>query len=147
MPKHFTLAEAESLLPRMGQLMREATTMKSAFVDAERVLRAHSERVMLMGGMVVDREEIRAARTRRDSVAARLRAALESIQETGCVVKDLDIGLVDFPTLFHGEEVYLCWRMDETDIDHWHGIHEGFAGRKAIDRHFVENHRGDGSGA
>jgi hypothetical protein len=143
MPKHFTLAEAESLLPRMGQLMREATTMKSAFVDAERVLRAHSERVMLMGGMVVDREEIRAARTRRDSVAARLRAALESIQETGCVVKDLDIGLLDFPTLYRGREVYLCWKLGEADIAFWHGVEEGFAGRKPIDRDFRDHQRGD----
>ena len=59
------------------------------------------------------------------------------------VVKDLDVGLVDFPTFYRGEEVYLCWRMDESDIDHWHGVHEGFAGRKEIDRHFVENHRGE----
>ena len=58
-------------------------------------------------------------------------------------MKDLDVGLVDFPTLFRGEEVYLCWRMDEDDIDHWHGVNEGFAGRKPIDKHFVDNHRGD----
>ena len=50
---------------------------------------------------------------------------------------------VDFPTLFQGEEVYLCWRMDEDDIDHWHGVNEGFVGRKPIDQHFVDNHRGE----
>jgi hypothetical protein len=69
---------------------------------------------------------------------------MERIEEMGVVVKDLDVGLVDFPTLFRGEEVYLCWRMDEDDIDHWHGVNEGFAGRKPIDQHFVENHRGEG---
>jgi hypothetical protein len=61
----------------------------------------------------------------------------------GVLIKDLEVGLVDFPTLFRGEEVYLCWRMDEADIDHWHGIHEGFAGRRPIDRHFLDNHRGE----
>ena len=68
---------------------------------------------------------------------------MERIDELGVQVKDLETGLVDFPTLFRGEEVYLCWRMDEADIDHWHGVHEGFDGRKAIDRAFLDNHRGD----
>jgi hypothetical protein len=67
---------------------------------------------------------------------------VEKLEEAGVVVKDLDIGLVDFPTLYRGEEVYLCWRMDEPDIDYWHGVHEGFAGRKEIDQTFVDNHRG-----
>jgi nucleotide-binding universal stress UspA family protein len=40
-------------------------------------------------------------------------------------------------------EVYLCWLMDEADIDHWHGVNDGFAGRKPIDKNFVDNHRGD----
>jgi hypothetical protein len=145
MPKHFTLAQAESLLPRMEQLLREAVSMKSEFTGAERALRAHSERVMLMGGMVVDREEIRAARTRRDDIAARLRAALESIQEAGCVVKDLDIGLLDFPTLYRGREVYLCWKLGEAGIAFWHGVEEGFAGRKPIDQDFRDHQRGDGA--
>jgi hypothetical protein len=61
------------------------------------------------------------------------------------VVKDLDIGLIDFPTLFHGVEVYLCWKLDEPAIEFWHGVDEGFRGRKAIDRDFRDNHRGDSS--
>ena len=71
------------------------------------------------------------------------RALVERIQEMGCVIKDLDIGLVDFPTLFRGEEVYLCWKMDEPGIGFWHGVHEGFAGRKPIDQDFLEHHQGD----
>ena len=51
----------------------------------------------------------------------------EAWKRSGVLVKDLDVGLVDFPTLFLGEEVYLCWRMDEDDIEHWHGVNEGFA--------------------
>ena len=63
--------------------------------------------------------------------------------ETGCLVKDLDKGLVDFPTLFRGEEVYLCWKMDEPAIQFWHSVEEGFSGRKQIDQEFRDNHRGD----
>ena len=58
---------------------------------------------------------------------------MNKIQETGCVVKDLDEGLVDFPSLIEGEEVYLCWKLGEEHIDFWHGVDEGFAGRKPLD--------------
>ena len=80
---------------------------------------------------------------RRDSSAAGLKETLEKIQEYGCVVKDLDIGLLDFPTLYRGEEVYLCWKLGEKGIGYWHGVHEGFRGRKAIDSEFLANHRGE----
>ena len=55
-------------------------------------------------------------------------------------IKDLEIGLIDFPTLFRGQEVYLCWKLGEDKIRFWHGIHEGFRGRKAIDQDFLDNH-------
>ena len=53
-------------------------------------------------------------KARRDRAAERLRTAVERVQEMGCVVKDLDTGLVDFPTLYRGEEVYLCWRSAKS---------------------------------
>ena len=65
------------------------------------------------------------------------------MQAIGCVVKDLDIGLIDFPTEFRGEEVYLCWKLGEPRIEFWHGVEEGFRGRKAIDQDFRDHHRGD----
>ncbi len=68
---------------------------------------------------------------------------IERFQDAGCLVKDLEKGLVDFPTLFRGEEVYLCWKLGEESIQFWHGTHEGFAGRKPIDQAFLENHEGD----
>jgi hypothetical protein len=83
------------------------------------------------------------SRSRRDAAGAMLKNSIEAVQETGCLVKDLDIGLVDFPTLFRGVEVYLCWKLGEPGIEFWHGIEEGFRGRKPIDREFLDNHRGD----
>jgi hypothetical protein len=70
----------------------------------------------------------------------RLKAAVEGIEEAGAVIKDLDRGLVDFPTMLHGNEVYICWLLGEEDVAYWHGVDEGFAGRKAIDRDFLDNH-------
>jgi hypothetical protein len=143
MSRRFTLAEAQSLIPRVEERLREAIALKSEFQDAEQAVQSIAQRITLMGGMIVDRDRAIDARNRRDAVAAKLRAAIERVQELGCVVKDLDMGLIDFPTLLRGVEVYLCWKLGEPKIAYWHGIDEGFRGRKAIDQDFLDHHRGD----
>jgi hypothetical protein len=99
--------------------------------------------VAMMGGMRIDAARAVHLRKQMDDSAEGLKRALESIQEMGVQVKDLEVGLVDFPTWFNGEEVLLCWRLGERGIAHWHGMTEGFRGRKPIDREFVDNHSGD----
>lgn len=143
MPRYFTLAEARAALPVVGRSIREAVHAKMRYLEAEKAIQDLGQRILMMGGIHVDTADAEAWKTQRDSNAQTLKTAMERIENLGVLVKDLDTGLVDFPTLFRGEEVYLCWRMDESDIDHWHGVSEGFAGRKPIDKHFVDNHRGD----
>ena len=143
MAKRFTLGEAQELLPQIGSWIREAVKLKSEYAEAEGAFQGLLQRIMVSGGMVVDRDSAGEQKSRRDRAGERLKAVIENIHETGCVVKDLDLGLVDFPTLFRGEEVYLCWKMDEPDIRFWHGTQEGYAGRKPIDPEFLEHHRGD----
>jgi hypothetical protein len=143
MPKRFTLEEAQNLLPRVESLVRQAMALKSEYDEAERAIQSFSQRVMLLGGISVNLEHAAEVRNRRDSAARQLRGAIEQVQDLGCVVKDLDTGLVDFPTLFRGVEVFLCWKVGERAIEFWHGVEEGFRGRKAIDRDFLEHHEGD----
>jgi hypothetical protein len=143
MARHFSLDEARRVLPELARLIRESVTSKARYQQAESYLQNLSQRILLLGGISVDTAEAELRRTQRDSSGQTLKRSLEAIEEMGVLVKDLEVGLIDFPTLYRGEEVYLCWRMDEEDIAHWHGVHEGFAGRKEIDRHFVENHRGE----
>jgi hypothetical protein len=143
MNRRFTLAEAKGLLPTVGRLLREAVALKGELEQAERQMQALAGQITLMGGMVVDRSRVRNAREQRDKSAAQLREALEGVQETGCVVKDLDMGLIDFPTLYRGREVYLCWKLGEGTIEFWHGVEEGFAGRKPIDQDFLDHHEGE----
>lgn len=143
MSRHFTLEEAERLLPDLDKPLREAIALKTHFDQADAELQSSSERLMMLGGALVDPGKLLARRARRDALAARLKESVDSIQQCGCVVKDLDMGLVDFPTLFRAEEVYLCWKLGESRIHFWHGIREGFRGRKPIDREFRDNHRGD----
>ena len=143
MARHFTLTEARALLPAVGRLIREAVLTKGRYQQGDNYMQDLAQRILMLGGISVDTATAEKWKAQRDSSAQALKQALEKIEEIGVMVKDLDVGLVDFPTLYRGEEVYLCWRMDESDIAHWHGVHEGFAGRKEIDRHFVENHRGE----
>ena len=143
MPKRFTLAQAQSLIPRVDRLLREAVAWKSGFIEAERALQSFNERIMLMGGMRVDRDRFLQAKSRRELEAERLRNTVEQLQEIGCLVKDLDTGLIDFPALFRGQEVYLCWKLGEASIEFWHDVDTGFAGRQAIDRDFRDHHEGD----
>jgi hypothetical protein len=143
MARRFTHAEAESFLPDLDRLLRSAIDLKSEYDEAEQEIQSFQERVMMMGGVVVDRDRVLEARRQRDSIAAKLRAAIEEVQEIGCLIKDLDIGLVDFPTVFRGSEVYLCWKLGEPAIEYWHGVDEGYRGRKPIDQDFLDHHEGD----
>ena len=143
MPRFFTLQQAEQLLPDLEPAIRDAIQLKSQYQEAEAEWQNFSRRVMLLGGVLVNHSEIQEKKSVRESIAGRLKGVLESIQEHGCLVKDLDTGLVDFPTHFNGEEVYLCWKLGEPGIRFWHGVNEGFRGRKPIDEEFLERHRGE----
>ena len=143
MPRFFTRDQAERLLPEVEGSVREALFVKAEFQEADESLRECTRAIMMSGGMNVDRERVLQTRQHRDSSASRLQEALERIHDYGCQVKDLDIGLLDFPSLYHGEEVCLCWRLGEHRIEFWHGVDEGFRGRKPIDQEFLANHTGD----
>ena len=143
MPRFFTLQQAEQLLPEVESAIRSAISLKSEYQQAEAEWQNFSHRITMLGGVLVDHSQLREQKNRRESLARDLQEALEKIHEYGCLVKDLDIGLIDFPTQFHGEEVYLCWKLGESGIRFWHGVQEGFRGRKPIDQEFLEQHRGE----
>ena len=143
MPRYFTLAEAERILPKVEERIREALFIKSEHQQADEEIRATTKRIFLSGGASVDRNHIAGLKTTRDSSATRLQEVCERIQELGCLVKDLDIGLLDFPTLYQGREVYLCWRLGEDRIEFWHDIEDGFRGRQPIDDEFLASHSGE----
>ena len=81
---------------------------------------------------VLDRRAWRADKDRIERVTAELQRGLGAIAELGGVPKDLSLGLVDFLHLRNGREVNLCWKYGEREIRHWHGLDEGYAGRKPL---------------
>ena len=143
MPRFFTLEQAEQLLPAVEAAIREAIALQSEYQEADAEREDFSRRVAMLGGMRVDRAQVTEQANRREAIAERFKDAIEKIHELGCLVKDLNTGLVDFPTLLDGEEVYLCWRLGEPGIRFWHGVHEGFRGRKPIDQKFLQHHQGE----
>lgn len=143
MPRYFTLRQAERLLPQVESAIRDAIALKSEYQKTESEIQEFQRRVSMQGGVMVDRAGFLDRQRRRDSTAQQLKAAIENIQEYGCLVKDLDIGLLDFPTLLNGQEVYLCWKLGENGIHFWHAVEDGFRGRKPIDQNFLEQHQGD----
>lgn len=142
MARYFTLDEANAALALVEPLLRQVVALKASYSQAEGELQGTAQRIALAGGAQVDPAQLLRARGRRDAAAARLKELIEEVQTHGCFVKDLDLGLVDFPALYRGEEVYLCFRLGEERIGYWHGVDEGFRGRKEIDEDFLANHGG-----
>lgn len=147
MPRYFTLSEAERLLAKVGGQVRQAVHLKTELETVNQEFEALTQRVAMAGGMIVNQERFLTLRSRRDGLAKRLRERIEEIHEHGCQIKDLDRGLLDFPTIYRGEEVLLCWKMGEETIGYWHGMNDGFAGRRKIDDEFIANHRGESDAA
>jgi hypothetical protein len=132
--KYFNRSEAQELLPVITRELEQVRRRKQTIDQLEQELAQAAARIMMLGGSIPNHEELTKKRTEGLRLTAQLKQAIDRIQATGCVVKDLDEGLVDFPSLLDGQEVYLCWKLGEERIAYWHGLEEGFAGRKPLDQ-------------
>ena len=136
--RSFTLQEAETLLPILESLLRAAIDGKKLIelVDGEFQEVAH--RVFLNGGTYLNIVHLARRKAEREKAIHRVKDSLAEIDATGVQVKDLDMGLLDFPCVVDGRTVLLCWKLGEKGITHWHGVEEGFAGRKPIDERIAK---------
>jgi hypothetical protein len=142
-PRFFTLLEAEALLPQIQKYLQKLSSAKQQHDDADAQISRIHQRIALSGGMIPPRAELVELKKRKEAAVLLLKETVEAIQATGCQLKDLEMGLVDFPTLYRGKEVYLCWKSGERDIGYWHHVEDGYRGRHPIDSEFLSNHRGD----
>lgn len=131
--RSFTLDEAQSLLPVLESLLRTAIDGKKLIETVDAELQELAHRVFLSGGLLVNIVQVARRKAEREKTIQRVKDALAEIDATGVQVKDLDIGLLDFPCQVEGRTVLLCWKLGEPGITHWHDTSEGFAGRKPID--------------
>ena len=142
MPRLFTLQEAEELLPTVERWLRSAIDNRQSATQFDQQMNALLVRINIQGGIQVNPEKVAEMKSGKEQSLERLKQALGEIENSGVLVKDLDIGLIDFPTLLDGTEVYLCWKLGEPHIGFWHHTSEGFTGRKSIDKDFIERHKG-----
>jgi hypothetical protein len=134
--KTFTLDEAQSLLPVLESLLKRALEGKKAAEEVESGLSDISRRIYLSGGMRVDVSQVTRQRAEMEAHLLRVRESIAEIDSIGVQVKDLELGLLDFPCRLDEQIVLLCWRMGEPAIEHWHTTDSGFKNRQPVDERF-----------
>jgi hypothetical protein len=122
--RHFTRAEANALLPQLTAMLDRLREAKDELTDTE-AHEALSEAAPANGGGDEGKQV---------GVAfLEVRRLLETIEQSGIVLRDIDRGLVDFPAVIEGREVYLCWELGEDEVAFWHELETGFGGREPLD--------------
>lgn len=129
----FTLEEAQGLLPVLESLLKRSLEGKKLMETLDGEFQELSHRIFLAGGILLRVAEWSARKSEREKAMQDVRDSLAEIDAIGVQVKDLDIGLLDFPCQVGDQTILLCWKLGEKRITHWHGTEEGFAGRKPID--------------
>ena len=122
--KHYTRDEAEALLPQVRQWLRQAEHTRDQLLKYDQRLQTFVKPGRDAGGELVN-DWMRAM--------ADFREALEQFQQRSILIKDVDRGLLDFPAIIGGREVFLCWEKDEDAIEFWHDLDTGYAGRERLD--------------
>jgi hypothetical protein len=130
--RFFTEEEANDALEIVRPLAERLVAARRRFVHVAGRLEEVEGTVSGNGGGL-DPERVRELQERAAGAAADLAGIVAALEEVGVQVKDLDEGLIDFPAKHpDGETVLLCWRLGEGDVAYWHGLEEGFAGRKPL---------------
>jgi hypothetical protein len=122
--RHFTREEANALLPQLTAMLDRLRDAKDDLTDTE-AHEALSEAASGNGGGDEGKQV---------GVAfLEVRRLLETIEQSGIVLRDIDRGLVDFPAMLDAREIYLCWELGEDDVGYWHELETGYGGREPLD--------------
>jgi hypothetical protein len=130
-PRYFTPEEANEALSTVRPLVEQLVEHRRALVEAESRQGALAERIAGNGGDIQP-SELAEVTSDLEEHSIGIARCIHGITETGALVKDLDVGLVDFPALRGDDEVLLCWQLGEDEVAHWHGTEEGFGGRRPL---------------
>ena len=128
--RHFTVPEAQALLPQLREALdalrrtRDEAMLKKTRI--EMLWKRLEAGEAVLGAIGAEQQQL-------DALTSRLSAIAQDVEKIGCVLRDVDAGLIDFPARVRGgRTVFLCWRLGEPEIAFWHGTGEGFAGRKPL---------------
>jgi hypothetical protein len=129
--KYFTLEEANALIPQLETMLRNLQELKREIQINHH--RLQETKLALVNAPNINTDSFFQEEAELEFLIFSADQLLKQILDLGVEVKDLDTGLCDFYSLYSGQEVYLCWRLGESCIRFWHGIHEGFLGRREIE--------------
>ena len=121
--KHYTREEARALLPPIRRWLGRLGELRFEFEKNERRLAGLTASGQDTGGELVNKSV---------RLLGEIKGLLQEFQSREIIIKDVERGLVDFPALIGGREVFLCWEKDEEDIEFWHDIDSGYAGREPL---------------
>jgi len=131
MADYFTRAQAEALLPRLEASLREIRALRGELTARENELHEAHTRMASNGHTPLD--ELTTLPTEIADLSRRIADQAREVAESGAIIKDIDMGLLDFLALRDGREVFLCWRLGEDHIGWWHEIDAGLSGRQPLD--------------
>jgi len=124
MTRYFTIEEANALLTRIRPIIESVMAARQHIIDTQPEVWPILEKSIGNGG------------SRKAGLLVedfkRIERGVKAIQDLGVVVKDIEAGLLDFPAMRGGREVFLCWRYNEPRVAFWHELHTGFAGRQPL---------------
>jgi hypothetical protein len=121
--KHYTREEAQKLLPQIRQWLEALDELRVELETNDRRVAGLMTSGQDMGGTLVNKSV---------KLLAEIQDYLRKFGEREIIIKDIERGLIDFPALIGGKEVFLCWEKDEEDIEYWHDIDSGYAGREPL---------------
>lgn len=131
-PRYFRVAEVNAMLPTLTRLLERMRVLMDEARATHRELRLINAVGHHEDGTLIMAVDYQLARERLETVLTEVDEIRRGIERTGGIVRSVDLGLVDFPAVINGEEVFLCWRVGEEEVMYYHGPEDGYAGRRRL---------------
>ncbi|MDE1826136.1 MAG: DUF2203 domain-containing protein [Thaumarchaeota archaeon] len=131
---HFTLKEANAMLPSVIKKFKDLVNLKNEVIKIQTEIETNPKYMSSFKDYSLKKQELNTA-------ISNFYKSIEEIESSGVMIKSIDEGLLDFPSLRFNEEIWLCWKEGETEIKFWHGKDEGFNGRKPVENVDLEKLR------
>jgi len=122
---HFTIKDANEVLPTVIKKFKNIVNLKDQAVSVQSEMETNPKYMSNFKDYVIKKQEL-------NTVMSKFYKAIEDLESMGVMIKSIEEGLLDFPSIRFNEEVFLCWKEGETEIKFWHGKDEGFMGRKPL---------------
>ena len=133
-PKVFTVDEVNALLPRVRPLITQLQGLHSSIVKTNEQLDESVGKLSAGNGYPLKdvRQQIESLTRHQLQLVEAFHSALQQLEALGCILKDLNMGLVDFYTLRDDEPAFLCWKLGEETIRYWHSLESGYTDRQPL---------------